>query len=108
MYSYRVYQNKYNGTEEMFLFKVGFNSLIKILSWISSLKLHELLARIEKSSGQTTILQKSMWSCMADVWELFFPCEWWDTNMSRGSRSIITSGFNNVFSIEAVTLKIIN
>ena len=71
MYSYRVYQNKYNGTEEMFLFKVGFNSLIKILSWISSLKLHELLARIEKSSGQTTVLQKSMWSCTAEVWELF-------------------------------------
>ena len=55
----------------MFLFKVGFNSLIKILSWISSLKLHELLARVEKSSGQTTVLQKSMWSCMAEVWELF-------------------------------------
>ena len=55
----------------MFLFKVGFNSLIKILSWISSLKLHELLARIEKSSGQTTVLQKSMWSCMTEVWELF-------------------------------------
>ena len=55
----------------MFLFKVGFNSLIKILSWISSLKLHELLARIEKSSGQTTVLQKSMWLCTAEVWELF-------------------------------------
>ena len=27
-----LYQNKCNGTEEMFLFKVGFNSLIKILS----------------------------------------------------------------------------
>ena len=26
----------------MFLFKVGFNNLIKIFSWISSLKLHEL------------------------------------------------------------------
>ena len=44
----------------MFLFKVGFNNLIKILSLISSLKLHELLARIEKSSGQTTVLQKSI------------------------------------------------
>ena len=55
----------------MFLFKVSFNSLIKILSWISNLKLHELLARIKKSSGQTTLLQKSIWSCMAEVWELF-------------------------------------
>ena len=44
----------------MFLFKVGFISLIKTLSWISSLKLHELLARIEKSSGRTTVLQKSI------------------------------------------------
>ena len=55
----------------MFLFKVGFNSLFKVLSWISSLKVHELLARTEKSSGQTTVLQKSMWSCTAEVWELF-------------------------------------
>ena len=47
----------------MFLFKVGFNSLIKILSWISSLKLYELLARIEKYSGQTPVLQKNIWSC---------------------------------------------
>ena len=70
MYSYKVYQNKYNSTEEMFLFKVGFHSFIKILSWISGLKLHELLARIEKSSGQTTVLQKSMWSCKAEVWVL--------------------------------------
>ena len=54
------------------MFKVGFNSLIKILSWMSSLKLHKLLARIEKSSGQTTALQKIIWSCMAEVWELFF------------------------------------
>ena len=44
----------------MFLFKVGFNSLIKTLSCVSSLKLHELLTRIEKSSGQTAVLQKSM------------------------------------------------
>ena len=44
----------------MILFKVGFNSLIKVLSRISSLKLHEILRRIEKSSGQTTVLQKSM------------------------------------------------
>ena len=42
----------------MFLFKGGFSILIKILSSISSLKLHELLARIEKSSGQKTVLQK--------------------------------------------------
>ena len=33
--------------------------------------MYELLARIEKTSGQTTVLQKSMWSCMAEVWELF-------------------------------------
>ena len=69
MYSYRVYTKTYIGDvfEEMFLFKVGFTSLIKILSWISSLKLCELLARIEKS----TVTQKSMWSCTAEVWELF-------------------------------------
>ena len=66
-----LYQNKYNSTADMFLFKVGFNSLIKMLSWISNSKLHELLGRIEKSSGQTTVLQKSMWSCTTEVWELF-------------------------------------
>ena len=55
----------------MLLFKVSFNSLIKILSWISSLKLPELVVRVEKSPGQTTILQKSMWSCNAEVWELY-------------------------------------
>ena len=73
MYSYRVYTKTYIGDvfEEMFLFKVGFTSLIKILSWISSLKLCELLARIEKSSWQTAAIQKNMWSCMAEVWELF-------------------------------------
>ena len=54
----------------MFLFKVGFSSLIKILSWISSLKLHDLLAIIGKSSGQATVLQKSVWSCTTEVWEL--------------------------------------
>ena len=54
----------------MLFFKAGFNSLIKTLSWISSLKLHEPLARTEKSSGQITVLQKSMWSCTVEVSEL--------------------------------------
>ena len=57
IYLQSLFQNKYNATEEMFLFKVSFNSLIKTLSWILSLKLHQLFARIEKSSGQTTVLQ---------------------------------------------------
>ena len=69
----------------MFLFKVGFNSLIKILSWISSLKLHELLARVEKSSGQTTDLHKSMWSCTAAISELFL------THFPVSSETIICS-----------------
>ena len=31
----------------------------------------EIAWTIEKSSGQTTVLQKSMWSCTAEVWESF-------------------------------------
>lgn len=46
-------------TEKMFLFKGGFSSLIKVLSSISSFKLHVLLSRTEKSLGQTTTLQES-------------------------------------------------
>ena len=57
----------------MFLVEVGSNSLIKILSWILSLKLQELLARTEKSLGQTTVLQKSMWSCTAEFFLTHFP-----------------------------------
>ena len=94
----------------MFLFKVGVNNLIKILSWISSLKLHELLVRIEKSSGQGTVLQKSIWSCTAKVWELFlthFPVSGERPICFRGSRSIMSFGLTNVFSIAAVTLKLI-
>ena len=53
------YQNNYNDTEDMFLFN-GFSSLITIFSGISSLLLHELLAKIEKSLGETTALQKSI------------------------------------------------
>ena len=37
------------------------NDLINKHSWISSLKLYELLARTEKPSGQTTDLPKSKW-----------------------------------------------
>ena len=48
----------------MFLFKIDFN---KILSWISSLKLNKLLAIIERFSGETTVLQKSIWSCIAEA-----------------------------------------
>ena len=73
---YYHYQNKYNGNEEILLFKVGFNSLIKTLSWISSFKLHDFVGRIEKSSRRTTILQKSIWSHAAEVWVekyQFFP-----------------------------------
>ena len=36
------------------------------------------------------------------------PCEWWDTNMFWGLRSIMPFGFTNVFSIAAVTITIIN
>ena len=56
---YYHYQNNYNDTEDMFLFN-GFSSLIAIFSWILSLLLHELLAKIEKFSGETTVLQKSI------------------------------------------------
>ena len=56
---YYHYQNNYNDTEDMFLFN-GFSSLITIFSGISSLLLHELLAKTEKSSGETTVLQKSI------------------------------------------------
>ena len=54
----------------MFLFEVNFNSLIKILSWISSLKLHALLARMEKSAGQATVLQKIKCPGSTEVLEL--------------------------------------
>ena len=56
---YYHYQNNYNDTEDMLLFN-GFSSLITIFSGISSLLLHELLAKIEKSLGETTVLQKSI------------------------------------------------
>ena len=82
----------------MFLFKVGFNSFIKILSWISSLRLHVLLARIERSSGQTTVLQKSTWSCTAEVWELFlthFPVNYFNfkDKIKRELRSLLVCNF---------------
>ena len=66
-----IIKKKNSNTEEMFLFKVSFISLIRILSRISSLKLHVLLARIGKTSGQTTVIQRGIWSCTAEVWELF-------------------------------------
>ena len=50
------------------MFKVSFNSLIKILSWISGLKLRELLARIEVGKYNTDLLLLSLWVSQIILW----------------------------------------
>ena len=74
--------------------------------WISSLKLHELLARTEnpqdkKVSYKNCLTRKRMiiygWSLRV----LFdkFPCEWWNTNIFWGFRSIMSFGFASVSAL---------
>lgn len=105
---YHYYQNKYNSTEEMFLCKLSFNSLINILYWIPILKLHVLLARMEGFSGQSTVLPKSTWSHTAELWDLFLANFSVSGETLMCLHSIILVGFTNVFSTAAVTLKLIH